>query len=207
MAGGECEIEGRPFPYLTFTPYAPAMPCHNTHHSCEANTGAFEFAAMQTLKGAKHRGLENFAPYADAYTQAALQWALGNPELSCAIISFSELQHVDEYLFASGKRGIDGEQRALLESYDRQIAGTYCKPHCGDCLDACPEGLAIHDVLRHRMYFEDYGDQKEGMRQYARLEVKADVCAGCAAPCAGQCPVGIDIKTRTSEAHRMLTLA
>jgi aryl-alcohol dehydrogenase-like predicted oxidoreductase len=163
--------------------------------------------AMKTLKGAKHRGLLNFQPYADSYTQAALQWALGNPELSCAIISFREMQHVDEYLFASGKRGISADEQALLERYDRAIAGQYCPPHCGACLDSCPEGLAIHDVLRHRMYFEDYGMEKEAMRLYAGFEKQASVCVGCSAPCVGSCPEGIDIPRRTAEAHAMLTLA
>ncbi len=162
--------------------------------------------AMKTLKGAKHRGLTEFEPYADAYSQAALKWVLGNPQVSCAIISFSELQHVDEYLYASGKRGLEAAEHALLERYDRLIAGTHCKPHCGACLDSCPEKLPIHDVLRHRMYFEDYGWEKEAMRRYAQFEIQASVCAGCSAPCVGACPQGIDIPKRTSEAHRLLTL-
>jgi ferredoxin len=96
---------------------------------------------------------------------------------------------------------------AILEEYDRQILGSYCAPHCGQCLGACPEQLAIHDVLRHRMYFEDYGDEKEAMRLSSRLERDASVCAGCAAPCAGACPVGIPIQERMVGAHEMLTLS
>ena len=115
--------------------------------------------AMKTLKGAKHRGLLDFGPYAESYTQAALRWSLANEDVSCAVISFFEPQHVDEYLAASGKP-LTPDQLAVLEEYDRQIAGTYCGPHCGACLSACPEELAIHDVLRHRMYFEDYGWEK-----------------------------------------------
>jgi aryl-alcohol dehydrogenase-like predicted oxidoreductase len=58
--------------------------------------------AMKTLKGAKHDGLEGFREHSDAYTQAALKWTLSNPDVSCAVISFTEFQHVDEYLYASG---------------------------------------------------------------------------------------------------------
>ena len=161
--------------------------------------------AMKTLKGAKHRGLENFQPYADSYAQAALRWSLSNPDVSCAVISFFELQHVDEYLNASGKPLAPGDL-AILEEYDRQILGTHCAPHCGACLDSCPEGVAIHDVLRHRMYFEDYGDEKEAMRLYAALEKNASVCAGCSGPCLGSCPVGIPIPERARGAHELLTL-
>ena len=161
--------------------------------------------AMKTLKGAKHRGLIEMRDERDSYTQAAFKWVLNNPNLSCLVISVAEYRMLDEYLFASGKRP-SSEDYAALEKYDRLIAGTHCAPHCGVCLDSSPEQLQIHDVLRHRMYFEDYGDQKEGMRQYAQLDVKADVCTGCSAPCAGSCPFEIDIQTRTSDAHRMLTL-
>jgi hypothetical protein len=154
--------------------------------------------AMKTLKGAKHRGLENFQPYADSYAQAALKWTLSNPDVSCAVISFFELQHVDEFLAASG-RPFESKDLAILEEYDREILGSYCAPHCGQCLSACPEGLPIHDVLRYRMYFEDYGWEKEGLRLYSQLSKQADVCASCSAPCIGTCPVGIPIQQRMKE--------
>jgi predicted aldo/keto reductase-like oxidoreductase len=161
--------------------------------------------AMKTLKGAKHHGLLDFQEDADTVTQAALKWTLSNPDVSCAVISFFDLQHVDEYLAASGKQ-LTRHDVAVLREYDRQIAGSYCGPHCGECLSSCPEGLPIHDVLRHRMYFEDYGWEKEGMQRYAALEKNASVCAGCSAPCLGSCPVGVNIPERMAGAHELLTL-
>ncbi len=162
--------------------------------------------AMKTLKGAKHQGLLEFRDEADSYSQAALKWVLSNPDVSCAVISFFELQHVDEFLAASGK-AVTSRDLAILEEYDRQILGSYCAPHCGACLDSCPEQLRVHDVLRYRMYFEDYGWEKEGMRLYAALDQKASVCASCSAPCAGACPVGIPIRERALGAHDLLTLS
>lgn len=162
--------------------------------------------AMKTLKGAKHRGLTDFQEYADAYSQAALKWVLSNPDVSAAVISFFEHQHVDEYLHASGGR-FGSEDLAALEAYDRAVQGTYCAPHCGICHASCPEGLPIADVLRHRMYFEDYGDEKEAMRLYASLEKNASVCASCSAPCLGSCPIGVSIQERMVGAHDLLTLS
>ncbi len=162
--------------------------------------------AMKTLKGAKHRGLENFTAHADSYAQAALKWVRANEDVSCSVISMFELQHIDEYLYASGQK-IREQDIALLREYDRQIAGSYCGPHCGACLDSCPEGVPIADVLRHRMYFEDYRVEKVAMQQYAALDVNASACSGCSAPCLGSCPVGIHIQQRASEAHDMLSLA
>ena len=161
--------------------------------------------AMKTLKGAKHRGLIEFRDEEDSYAQAAFKWVLANPSVACLVVSFYEPKHVDEYLYASGGRP-SSDDYALLQKYDRLIAGKHCFQHCGACLGACPEQLAIDDVLRYRMYFEDYGDEKEAMRLYSRLEKQADVCLGCSAPCTSACPHGVDIPTRTRETHRMLTL-
>ncbi len=160
--------------------------------------------AMKTLKGARHRGLSDYAPWADSYSQAALKWVLSNRDVSCAVISFFERQHVDEFLYASGKPFGSADQ-AALEEYDRRIRGTYCAPHCGICHDSCPEGLPIADVLRYRMYYEDYGHEKEGVAQYARLAKNASACLGCSAPCLGSCPLGIGIRDRMLGAHRLLS--
>jgi predicted aldo/keto reductase-like oxidoreductase len=159
--------------------------------------------AMKTLKGAKHRNLENFHD-ANTYAQAALKWVHANPKVSCAVISFFEMQHIDEYLYASG-RTLEDADLAVLEKYDRAVAGTYCAPHCGVCLGSCPENVPIHDVLRHRMYFEDYRSEKEAMDLYAKLEINASVCTDCSAPCLGSCPLDIQIQERTLGAHKLLS--
>jgi len=160
--------------------------------------------AMKTLKGAKHNGLADFQVEKDSYTQAAFKWVLSNPNVSNLVISFHNDQHLDEYLYASGQ-SITTDDIAVLEKYDNLIAGTHCFQHCGVCLDSCPSNVPIHDVLRHRMYFEDYGDQKQAMQWYAKLQQDASACVTCDAPCTGGCPANIPIKERVLGAHQMLT--
>jgi len=162
--------------------------------------------AMKTLKGAQHRGMEEFREEADSFAQAAFKWVLSNPSVSCLVISFYEHQHLDEYIHASGK-SLTERDLSVLRRYDELTAGTYCFNHCGACLSSCPKSLRIDDVLRHRMYFENYGNEKEAMRLYARLDKQADVCIGCSAPCNGSCPYGVPIQERTIGAHRLLTFA
>lgn len=161
--------------------------------------------AMKTLKGAKHRGMMEFQDDATSYTQAAFKWVNADPNVSCLVVSFFETEHLDEYLHASGQTLTDSDV-AVLNKYDDLIAGTHCFASCGDCLNSCPESLPINDVLRHRMYFEDYGDEKEAMKLYAALDKQADKCLTCSAPCTGSCPEGIDIKYRMTGAHEKLTL-
>jgi predicted aldo/keto reductase-like oxidoreductase len=160
--------------------------------------------AMKTLKGAKHTNLANFRDEASAYSQAAFRWVLSNPAVSCLVISIWEQRQVDEYLYASGKKPA-GSEIALLRRYDELTRGDYCQPHCGACLDSCPEGLPINDVLRHRMYFKDYGWEKEGMQRYAALKSNAAACVACPAPCSGACSIGVPIREKMIDAHRVLT--
>jgi len=185
------------------------------HHGAWANLGSIidraasqdvGIVAMKTLKGAKHRGLLEFRDEADSYTQAAFKWVLNNPSVSCLVVSFSEFQHVDEYIFASGQRPSSADY-AMLEKYDQLIAGKHCWQHCGACLDSCPEQLPIDDILRYRMYAEDYGDEREALRLYSKLARRADTCLGCAAPCLGSCPHGVPIQERMLGAHQILQLS
>ena len=162
--------------------------------------------AMKTLRGSLHQGLLERRAERDSFTQASFKWVLSNPNVSGLVISLWETAQLDEFLAASGRRPTPSDL-AVLEKYDRSIAPRACRPHCGLCLDSCPEGVPIHDVLRHEVYFEGFGAQKEAMRLYAELEVNAEACAGCSAPCAKACPYGIPIPERTRAAHDLLTLA
>jgi hypothetical protein len=161
--------------------------------------------AMKTLRGGMHKGLDWSREEQDSFTQASFKWVLSNPSVSCLVISLWESGQLDEFLYASGRRP-QAEDLALLERYAELTSGTQCRPHCGACLSSCPEEVPINDVLRHRMYFESFGAQKEALRLYGELEVNASACDGCTAPCLNSCPDGIRIAERTRTAHELLTL-
>ena len=165
---------------------------------------------MKVLRGAQHHFLDWSPDERDSFTQASFKWVLSNPAVSCLVISLWESGQLDEFLYASGHaagRSMRPGDLALLERYQELTNDSYCRPHCGACLSGCSEGLPIHDILRHRMYFENFGAQKEAMRLYGALEKQADVCTGCAAPCATSCPHGLNIPERMQGAHSLLSLS
>ena len=159
--------------------------------------------AMKTLRGGKHEGLLWSREERDSFTQASFKWVLSNPSVSALVISLWESAQLDEFFHASGQMPTR-QDTALLDRYAELTQAVHCRPHCGICLDSCPENLAIADVLRHKNYFESFGAQKEAMRLYAQLETKADVCLSCSAPCAGACPYEIPIAEHTRAADRLL---
>jgi catechol 2,3-dioxygenase-like lactoylglutathione lyase family enzyme/ferredoxin len=153
---------------------------------------------MKTLKGARHSQLADFTPTErESFPQAAFKWVLSNPDVSGLVVTISTYDQLDEYLVASGQP-VTTADVDVLEKYDRLVANDYCRPGCGDCLDRCPHGVPVNDVLRYQMYAENYGFEKEAMRLYAGLEPahRADRCLGCPAPCEAGCRFGLPIRQK-----------
>jgi aryl-alcohol dehydrogenase-like predicted oxidoreductase len=176
----------------------------------DAHDRGIGVVAMKTLKGAYHTVLRDLeADERNSFSQAAFKWVNNNPDVSGLVITVTKPEQLDEYLVASGKRA-DPADLALLEKYDRLVRSEYCRPGCGDCLDACPAALPIDDVLRYSMYFASYGAEKEALTRYAAMRKKlghgTEVCASCSAPCQARCPYEIPIKEKLVRADRDLRL-
>jgi predicted aldo/keto reductase-like oxidoreductase len=162
---------------------------------------------MKTLKGAQASVLSDFNDEKQAFSQAAFKWVLNNEHVSGLIVTMTDFDQIDEYLYASGK-ALQESDVALLERYDELIARNYCRPGCGECLDACPYDVPVNDIFRYAMYFENYGLEKEALRKYARIasEHNASQCLSCAAPCEAACPFDIPVRAKMNRFHPLLTL-
>ncbi len=176
------------------------------HDAKEKGVGV---VAMKTLKGAKHTVLSDFTPTErESFAQAAFKWVLSNQDVSGLVISINSFTQIDEYLHASGLP-LEQADADLLEKYDRLIAKEYCRPGCDACLSSCPSEVPIDDIFRYAMYYENYGQQRVGMEEYARIPVahNASQCVDCRAPCEHACPFEIPIKEKLLRADRLLRFA
>lgn len=161
--------------------------------------------AMKTLMGARLNDMRPFEKGGTTFAQAAFRWVLSNPDVDGLIISMTSTNRINEYLGASGWRSAARHDFPLLQRY-AQMHGTSCCRHaCNDCEDVCPYAVPIADVLRTRMYAQDYGDMRLARSEYALLGAGASACLTCTAqPCAGACPHGLPINTLLTPMHRML---
>jgi predicted aldo/keto reductase-like oxidoreductase len=163
--------------------------------------------AMKTLKGARHTQLADFTPTErESFAQAAFKWVLSNQHVSGLVVSMSSFEQIDEYLYASGQP-VTRADIDLLEKYDRLVSRDYCRPGCGDCLDSCPYGVPVDDIMRYAMYAESYRREKDAMQKYARIDParNASHCIGCSAPCERACEWGIPIREKLTHAHQLLS--
>jgi predicted aldo/keto reductase-like oxidoreductase len=139
--------------------------------------------------------------------QACLKWVLASGLFDTLVVRMPNFQAAAEYLAVSGTTKLTTQDRGRLDLVAEHIGRDYCRPGCDACLDACPGAVPIADVLRYRMYFESYREQKLGLEKYARVPAarRADRCQGCPAPCEAMCPYGVRIRERMTGAHRMLS--
>jgi predicted aldo/keto reductase-like oxidoreductase len=161
--------------------------------------------AMKTLRGARLNDLRAFEREGGTFAQAAFRWVLSRPHVDALIVTMTSPAQVDEYLGASGATRVTRDDLVLLARYEQRNGATQCRYGCGACLSACPEAVPIDDVLRTRMYAEDYGAPAFARTQYAALGRGAEACVGCAhRACTGACPHGIDIASLTARTHGLL---
>jgi predicted aldo/keto reductase-like oxidoreductase len=163
--------------------------------------------AMKTLKGAHHSQLSDFTPTErQSFAQAAFKWVLSNPHVSGLVVTMNTKEQIDEYLYASGQP-LTTADVDLLEKYDQLVAQHYCRPGCGACLDHCPVGVPVDDVLRYTMYARNYGHETEARRLYAQVAAdrRADHCQDCPAPCEAACTFQLPIRAKLVDAHELLS--
>ena len=162
--------------------------------------------AMKTLRGAK---LNDMRPYEGAgatFAQAAFRWVLSSELADGLIVTMKSPDQVDEYLGASGWTSLHPADAGLLRRYARLTDASQCRYGCDACSSACPSQVAIPEVLRTRMYAEDYEDVALARESYAAIASAADPCLGCASQaCTSACPYPIPVAELTQRAHRLLS--
>ena len=171
----------------------------------KAKAAGIGVVAMKTLMGARLNDMRRFEKPGGTFAQSAFRWVLSNSDVDALIVSMTSQGQVDEYLGASGARSVAAADLALLGCYVAMNSSTTCRFACDACESSCPAGVSIADVLRVRMYAEDYGDARLAREEYSRLGEPGAACLWCATlACAGSCPHGLQIPHLTRGVARRL---
>ncbi|MFW2330943.1 MAG: aldo/keto reductase [Nitrospinota bacterium] len=160
--------------------------------------------AMKSLAGGKHANLklEN-----ETFEVAALKWVLKHKEIAGTVITMKNYSDIDHYLQASGEK-FGTVSMNILKQYKEQESKKYCRTGCGDCLTGCPLNIDIATILRYKMYYESYNEQKRAMVAYSKLAQKANICDDCTTRgCEDLCSYNIPISSLLTEADRNLTFS
>jgi len=171
----------------------------------KAKAAGIGVVAMKTLMGARLNDMRPYESGGATFAQAAFRWVLSSPNVDALIVTMRSRRQIDEFLGASGARSTAAGDLPLLHRYALRHGDSTCRFGCDLCHGACPNGVAISEVLRARMYAADYGDVDLGRREYSALDANAAACLECAAPtCAASCPHDLPVDELTRSAHRLL---
>jgi uncharacterized protein len=156
--------------------------------------------AMKTQEGGYKTGaLGRISPH-----QAALKWALQNPNVTMAIPGMKDMAQLREDIAVMGMPFQYADER-ILRRYHAAIAGFYCDL-CGTCEGSCPKGVEISTVNRALMYAEGaYRDRGLALSTYRELpaSASAEACLECPV-CTAQCGKGLNIAAKMERARTML---
>jgi len=148
-------------------------------------------AAMPELK-LKKAGLSPF--------QICYRYMLGVPGVTAVVCGMVNMNQVEENLKVPALELAAGD----IEQLHRAAARARVCGFCGACLDACPAGIAVQDILRFEAYHRR-GHRATARAEYAALapQRRATACQGCGA-CERACPQGLRLRRALQEAHRVL---
>ncbi|MDH3215183.1 MAG: aldo/keto reductase [Candidatus Krumholzibacteria bacterium] len=164
--------------------------------------------AMKSMSAARKIDYSAFAREGRTVRQALLKWMLAQPNIDTIAISMPTFEDVDEFVAASGKVTPTPKEKKTMQEYGLLLDRDYCRPGCDGCAGSCPHDVPIHDILRYRLYFTNYGREKYALQRYASVAAsrKASKCIACGGPCVTACPFGLPVRDKLVQAHAELTL-
>jgi predicted aldo/keto reductase-like oxidoreductase len=155
--------------------------------------------AMKTQAG----GYETEAMGPVSPHQAALKWALQNPNITAAIPGMKDLAQLKEDISVMGMPFRAADER-ILRRYGAAVQPYYCRL-CGKCEATCPMGVEISTVNRSLMYSEGYKSRELALSTYRDipLSASASACLDCSG-CVARCVHGLDISAKMEKARKLL---
>lgn len=155
--------------------------------------------AMKTQAGGyKTDALGSISPH-----QAALKWALQDPNVACAIPGMQNMAMFQEDIAVMGMKMTLTDAR-VLERYSEAITPYYCHL-CAECESTCPNQVAISTINRSLMYMEGYGAKELASATYKGIPPgkTAAQCVNCS-ECVAHCSHGLHIADKMRQARTYL---
>lgn len=127
---------------------------------------------------------------------AALKWVLQDENVCTAIPGMTTFDQLDQNLKTMNDLALSLEERTSLQK-SRKIAETLFCQNCRSCLETCPQGVEIPNIMRAYMYTYGYKNiiQAEDTLMELAEERGIQCCKQCPS-CTAHCPRGIDINRR-----------
>lgn len=153
-------------------------------------------AMKSGARQAVSKGYKVFGPLAKTVLE------LGVDTVVTSITTRDELEMIKKLDFSDLKLSPEEQKAAQAFFQSRQST---CRM-CGQCGKACPQGLPVNDLMRVRMYHDEYGWPEHAQAEFQLLGLRPEQwssqCGDCSI-CSKVCPVGM---AHTREIRRVTSL-
>ncbi len=127
---------------------------------------------------------------------AALKWVLQNPHVHATVPGFRTYGEMNADLSVMEDLSFTEAERQSLQK-EASGAGLSCQG-CGRCLEQCPAGLPIPDLMRAYMYAHGYRQPAFARSLMASLDLPRRACEDCS-QCSVICLCQWDIRTKVRD--------
>ena len=160
---------------------------------------------MKTGAGAKGKQ-PAFAKFGDPEKpfQTYCRYLLSLPGVTSIVCFTKNMDHLRENLGASSQPLTRNESEAIRLALARSPADYRDCVGCGQCHAACG-GLTVAEVMRYRLYAEDYGDRDTARTLYRQLPADwQEAVASGQGISDASCPYGLPLVAELKRAHQWL---
>lgn len=141
-----------------------------------------------------------------ARREAAVNFVLDNPDVSSALISFSNFDEIQDYVSLSGGK-LSQENRSVINEVKDKYGHLYCRHGCGICEKSCPHSVPVNTIARFNHYFISQKREKYAIQKFIELQgPKNEKCLNCEGFCESACPYGVSVRTLMAISHENLNL-
>lgn len=169
----------------------------------DKNVGVICMKTGAALRG-KMPELAKFGDPAKPY-QTYFRYLLGLDGVTGIVSQIKNFDQMRENYGASGNPLQKAEVEALTVAFANAPVNYRDCIACGECHGACPDRLAVSDIMRFRMYAEDYGDLASAREMYGELPAAwKNIVASGKGISASTCPYGLPLADELKQAHRWL---
>ncbi len=133
--------------------------------------------------------------------QAALKWALQNPDMHTLIPGFTNFEQLDDCAAVlTDIQMSSNEKKDLIAAASEQ--GMYCNA-CSACVPQCKKELPVPELMRAYMYTYGYRELKKGKDLLVSLDLPVDVCSDCD-ECTVSCVKNFSVAEKIKDVTRLL---
>jgi len=137
--------------------------------------------------------------------QSALKAIWKDERIHVVCSEMKNLQQARQNAEAARNSRLGWVERQQLQEYAEATSRQYCRGCSRHCESRVDGDLAIADILRYRMYCDNYGDRERARRLFAELPAAARAAQGVDLSAAeSACPFGLPVASMVGDALRKL---